>query len=308
MVALVLLGAGALTLLTLRLTGRTQQTDHGGTLLNNRSLVQGGASPSGQPVGRNKAEQARPGAGAKANGREGLPLPWQKDFTTGLPASVKLLRSVVTCAGAELPVGLVTDLASALDLDSPTAASSFTLKVNLGRDAGKLKCMIWSSRGRRALAIDDLNAVSGVLQPAQDWGGQTPDSIPLDRYTSVNVDIMEMQNGQTLLTFTGHDQYGRPVSLGQHDVGPFRGSTGYAVAEYRYGVLTKYKGSQYVGALVVDMKAYRPVVSVDLPRGLSGFQPRCVLGPKADAIAVVDGHLKWMHVVDLQPLFPETPK
>jgi len=50
------------------------------------------------------------------------------------------------------------------------------------------------------------------------------------------------------------------------------------------------------------MEKYKPVASIDIPSDLSGNQPLCLIDPKTNALVVVDNALKWMQIVDLQPL------
>jgi hypothetical protein len=218
---------------------------------------------------------------------------------SSLPKSVTAQPHQGAFGNVAVPILLIKNVDDALDLEAKTAA--IATRVSLSRSADGLDCLIYSERGRRALAVEGCSKIGGAPVPAQPWMGNTPgysSSADAAKAGINSLSIMPSPKGTILFMSTKSGNQRLPFS------GDFMSGDYKILLNYRYAIIMKYKPdySAEVGILIVDTTPLALVGDVDFPSDVHIMAPRFVLDSQTDGLVVMDGDLKWAMVIDLNPL------
>lgn len=218
---------------------------------------------------------------------------------SSLPKSVTAHPHQGAFGNVAVPILLIKNVDDALDLEAKTAA--IATRVSLSRSADGLNCLIYSERGRRAIAVNGCSKIGGAPVPAQPWMGNTPgysSSADAAKAGINSLSIMPSPKGTILFMSTKSGNQRIPIG------GNFTGAVDKIVPGYRYAVIMKRKEdfTTEVGILIVDTKPLALVGEVAFPSDVPITWPRFVLDSQTDGLVVMDTDLKWAMVIDLNPL------
>lgn len=231
-----------------------------------------------------------------------IPQPEPSDGWSSLPKSVTARPLQGAFGDVAVPILLIKNVDDALALEARTAA--FETRVSLSRSADGLDCLIYSERGRRAIAVKGCRNIGGGPVPAQPTMGHKPSftgSLDAAREGIGPFQIMPSPKGTILLMSTKSGDQTIPL------VGDFLGEVAKMAPGYRYAVMVKRKQdlATKVGILIVDTTPLALAGEVAFPSDIRAIFPTFVLDSQTDGLVVIEGDLKWAMVIDLHPLAEE---
>ncbi|MFH0938546.1 MAG: hypothetical protein V1899_04590 [Planctomycetota bacterium] len=219
----------------------------------------------------------------------------EKPATPGKGATLK--RESITIDNSKISVSAVRNLNEALQADKLTAAISTLVKFSREKDG--LKCIAWAKRGKKAVVITPSGDLELTPRPPSVTIGYVPYYSTDSDYEKAGIKIYMGPTDEGLqLRIRSGTKENRVV------VGDFREGESKLVPGYRFAAVFKMKRDHVtpVSVLIIDTEQVRLAGEVPLPTDMSINQPKFVLDPVTNALAVMDNDLKWLMVVDLQPL------
>jgi hypothetical protein len=220
------------------------------------------------------------------------------DGSKMFPKNVTATCQQALLGDTAVPVMIVRNVDSALDLEAKTAA--IATKVKLSRTADGLDCTVWSERGRRAIQVEGSKTINAIPSPDSNEEGRSPSYATNTDYANAGIkriDIAPTEEGPRLMISSAFGEKRIPF-------GDFRKGECRVIPGYRYAVMTKVKPDFVtpIGVVVVDTQALTLCGEIEYPKDLPKDHPLFVVDPRTNGLVVMDGDLKWMMVVDLGSL------